>query len=63
MIFRRGKHPSAIDCLTQEKVAVVIVLLAINAAILAMRKTGQKVATADITGNTPSISHTHITNT
>lgn len=42
MIFKRGKQPSAIDCLTHEKVAVVIVLLAINAAILAIRKTGQK---------------------
>lgn len=42
MILRRGKQPRAIDCFMQENVAVVIVRLAINAATLAMRKTGQK---------------------
>lgn len=59
MIFRRGKQPSAIDCLTHEKVAVVIVLLAINAAILAMKKTGQKILSAGRTKNKPIISHTY----
>lgn len=47
MIFRRGKQPSAVDCLMQENVAVVIVLLAINAAMLAMKKTGQKAPPAE----------------
>lgn len=42
MILRRGKQPSAIDCFMHENVAVVIARLAINAAILAMRNTGQK---------------------
>lgn len=42
MIFRRGKQPSAVDCLIHENVAVVIARLAINAAMLAMMKTGQK---------------------
>jgi hypothetical protein len=42
MILRRGKQPSAVDCFIHENVAVVIVRLAINAAKLAMRKTGQK---------------------
>lgn len=42
MILRRGKQPSAIDCFMHEKVAVVIARLAINAAILAMKNTGQK---------------------
>lgn len=42
MILRRGKQPSAIDCFMHENVAVVIARLAINAAILAMSKTGQK---------------------
>lgn len=50
MVFIRGKQPSAIDCLTQEKVAVVIVLQAINAAILAMRKISQKIPSAWATG-------------
>lgn len=49
MILRRGKQPSAIDCLMHENVAVVIARLAINAAIFAMNKTGQKAAPADIT--------------
>lgn len=47
MILRRGKQPSAVDCLIHENVAVVIVLLAIKAAILAMKKTGQNTAPAD----------------
>lgn len=42
IILRRGKQPSAVDCLIQEKDAVVMALLAINAAALAMKKTGQK---------------------
>jgi len=42
MILRRGKQPSAVDCFMHENVAVVIARLAINAAMLAMRKTGQK---------------------
>ena len=42
MILRRGKQPSAVDCFIQENVAVVIARLAINAAMFAMRKTGQK---------------------
>ena len=46
MILRRGKQPSAVDCFIHENVAVVIVRLAINAAKLAMRKTGQKTAPA-----------------
>lgn len=41
MILRRGKQPSAIDCLMHVNVAVVIERLAIRAAILEMRKTGQ----------------------
>lgn len=41
MILRRGKQPSAIDCLMHVNVAVVIARLAIRAAILEMRKTGQ----------------------
>lgn len=41
MILRRGKQPSAIDCLIHVNVAVVIARLAIKAAILEMRKTGQ----------------------
>lgn len=45
MILRRGKQPSAVDCFMQENVAVVIARLAINAATLAMRKTGQKAPT------------------
>ena len=49
MILRRGKQPSAVDCFIHENVAVVIARLAINAAKLAMRKTGQK---------TPSAKHT-----
>ena len=47
MILRRGKQPRAVDCLIQEKVAVVIVRLAISAAILAMSKTGQKAQPVD----------------
>lgn len=47
MILRRGKQPSAIDCFMHENVAVVIARLAINAAMLAMRNTGQKTASAD----------------
>lgn len=39
--LRRGKQPSAVDCLIHEKVAVVIVLLAIKAAALAIIRTGQ----------------------
>lgn len=50
-IFSRGKQPSADDCLIQENVAVVIVLLAINAAILAIRNTGQKAPSANTTLN------------
>lgn len=42
MILRRGKQPRAVACFTIENVAVVIVRLAINAATLAIRKTGQK---------------------
>jgi hypothetical protein len=42
MILRRGKQPSAVDCFIHENVAVVIARLAINAAKLATRKTGQK---------------------
>ena len=47
MILRRGKQPSAIDCFMQENVAVVMARLAINAAILAIRKTGQNAPPAD----------------
>lgn len=47
MILRRGKQPSAVDCFMHENVAVVMARLAINAAILAMRKTGQKAPPAD----------------
>ena len=50
MILSRGKQPSAIDCFIQENVAVVIVRLAINAAILAIRKTGQKAPPVDRKG-------------
>lgn len=42
MILRWGKQPSAIDFFMQENVAVVIVRLAISAATLAMKSTGQK---------------------
>ena len=47
MILRRGKQPSAVDCFTHENVAVVIARLAISAAMLAMRKTGQKAPPGD----------------
>jgi hypothetical protein len=43
IIFRRGKQPSAIDLLMHAKVAVIMVRLAINAAMLAMNSTGQNV--------------------
>lgn len=42
MILSRGKQPRAIDCFRHWNIAVVIVLLAINAAKLAIKKTGQK---------------------
>ena len=44
MILRRGKQPRAVDCLIHENVAVVIVRLAIRAATLAMKRTGQNAA-------------------
>jgi hypothetical protein len=43
IIFRRGKQPSAIDLFMHAKVAVIMVRLAINAAMLAMNSTGQNV--------------------
>jgi hypothetical protein len=49
MILRRGKQPSAVDCFMHENVAVVIARLAINAAMLAMKKTGQKAPPTDNT--------------
>jgi len=42
MILRRGKQPRATDFFIHENTAVVIALLAISAAMLAMKKTGQK---------------------
>lgn len=47
MILRRGKHPSAVDCLMHENVAVVIARLAMRAATLAMRRIGQKAPPVD----------------
>jgi hypothetical protein len=47
MILRRGKQPSAVDCLIHENVAVVIARLAISAAMLAMRKVGQNAPPAN----------------
>lgn len=47
MILRRGKQPSAVDCFMHENVAVVIARLEISAAIVAMKRTGQKAAAAD----------------
>jgi hypothetical protein len=47
MILSRGKQPSAVDCFMHENVAVVIARLAINAAMLAMRKTSQKAPPTD----------------
>ncbi|KAG9148761.1 hypothetical protein Leryth_013437 [Lithospermum erythrorhizon] len=41
-IKMRGKQPSFVDCLMQENVAVIIARLAIRAAILEIRNTGQK---------------------
>lgn len=55
-IFSRGKQPSDVDCLIQEKVAVVIALLAINAATLEIRKTSQKTPPAVKTKNPSRIS-------
>lgn len=46
MILRRGKHPSTVDCLIHENVAVVMVRLAISAAILAISKIGQNAPAA-----------------
>lgn len=48
MILRRGKQPRAVDCFIHENVAVVIARLAISAAMLAMRRTGQKAPPAAI---------------
>lgn len=61
MILRRGKQPSAIDCFMHENVAVVIARLAINAAILAMRNTGQKATPAamDISRINVHLLHMH----
>ena len=47
MILSRGKQPSAVDCFMHENVAVVIARLAINAAMLATKKTGQKAPPTD----------------
>lgn len=51
MILRRGKQPRAVDFFMHENVAVVIARLAINAATLAIRKTGQKALPAHIKNN------------
>jgi hypothetical protein len=41
-ILSRGKQPSDINSFRHRNIAVVIILLALNAAKLATKKTGQK---------------------
>lgn len=57
IILSRGKQPSAVDCFIHENVAVVIARLAMSAAMLAIRKTGQKAAAADKNKKTINLYH------